>query len=111
MPPCNRSPPGERARRGNLTPQRASVGAQFIAPLPTGMRKSRDSSRPLGLRYPLRMDYIWELRQVVGHRTLIAAGARAIIRNEAGDVLMQLRGDLKLWGLPAGGIELGESVW
>jgi 8-oxo-dGTP pyrophosphatase MutT (NUDIX family) len=56
------------------------------------------------------MDYIRELRAFVGHRPLIGAGVRAIIRDAAGDVLLQLRGDFKLWGLPAGGIELGESV-
>jgi 8-oxo-dGTP pyrophosphatase MutT (NUDIX family) len=55
--------------------------------------------------------YIEELRQFVGHRTLIAAGVRAVIRNQAGDVLLQLRGDYKLWGLPAGAVELGESAW
>ena len=57
------------------------------------------------------MGYIEELRRFVGHRLLIGAGARAVIRNEAGDVLLQLRGDLRLWGLPAGGMELGESIW
>jgi 8-oxo-dGTP pyrophosphatase MutT (NUDIX family) len=57
------------------------------------------------------MDYIRELRAAVGQRPLLGPGARAVIRNEHGDVLMQLRGDFKLWGLPAGGIELGESVW
>ena len=57
------------------------------------------------------MGYIEELRKLVGHRTLRGAGVRAVIRNDTGDVLLQLRGDFKLWGLPAGGIELDESVW
>jgi 8-oxo-dGTP pyrophosphatase MutT (NUDIX family) len=37
-------------------------------------------------------------------------GVRAVIRDETGAVLLQLRGDFKIWGLPAGGMELGESV-
>jgi 8-oxo-dGTP pyrophosphatase MutT (NUDIX family) len=57
------------------------------------------------------MGYIDELRKLVGTRTLRGAGVRAVIRNEAGEILLQLRGDFKLWGLPAGGIELDESVW
>src|SRR5688572_15234715 len=57
------------------------------------------------------MGYIQDLREAVGHRTLRGAGVRAVIRNADGDVLLQLRGDFKLWGLPAGGIELDESVW
>jgi 8-oxo-dGTP pyrophosphatase MutT (NUDIX family) len=57
------------------------------------------------------MGYIQELRELVGHRKLIAGGARAVIRNESGAVLLQLRGDFHTWGLPAGGMELGESIW
>lgn len=57
------------------------------------------------------MGYIQELRELVGHRKLIAAGARAVIRDESGAVLLQRRGDFGIWGLPAGGVELGESVW
>jgi ADP-ribose pyrophosphatase YjhB (NUDIX family) len=56
------------------------------------------------------MGYVEELRKLIGTRTLINPGVRAIIRNDAGDVLLQLRGDFKIWGLPAGGMELGESV-
>jgi 8-oxo-dGTP pyrophosphatase MutT (NUDIX family) len=57
------------------------------------------------------MDYIRELRAFVGHRPLIAAGARAVIRDASGAVLMQRRGDFKVWGLPAGAMEIGESVF
>jgi 8-oxo-dGTP pyrophosphatase MutT (NUDIX family) len=57
------------------------------------------------------MSYLQELRQVVGHRRLIVAGARAIIRDESGAVLLQLRSDFRVWGLPAGSMELGESLW
>ena len=56
------------------------------------------------------MGYVEELRALIGTRTLINPGVRAVIRDEAGAVLLQLRGDFKIWGLPAGGMELGESV-
>ena len=56
------------------------------------------------------MGYVEELRKLIGTRTLINPGVRAIIRDDAGAVLLQLRGDFKIWGLPAGGMELGESV-
>ena len=39
------------------------------------------------------------------------AGAARRHSRRAGDVLLQLRGDFKIWGLPAGGMELDESVW
>jgi 8-oxo-dGTP pyrophosphatase MutT (NUDIX family) len=57
------------------------------------------------------MSYIQELREHVGHRRLIAAGARAVIRDASGAILMQRRSDFRIWGLPAGGMELGESIW
>ena len=56
------------------------------------------------------MSYVGDLRKLIGNRLLIAPGVRAIIRDEAGAVLLQLRGDFRVWGLPAGGMELDESV-
>jgi 8-oxo-dGTP pyrophosphatase MutT (NUDIX family) len=56
------------------------------------------------------MGYVEELRQLIGNRLILVPGIRAIIRDEAGAVLLQLRGDFKIWGLPAGAMELGESV-
>src|SRR5207247_2125734 len=69
-------------------------------------------------RYPCRcelrgsegMGYVEELRRIVGHRKLIMAGVRAVIRDDQGSVLLQMRGDFKLWGFPAGSVELDESV-
>ena len=57
------------------------------------------------------MSYVEGLRQLIGHKKIINAGVRAIIRDEAGAVLLQKRGDFGTWGLPAGGMELDESVW
>lgn len=56
------------------------------------------------------MGYVSELRRLIGNRPILMPGIRAIIRNKEGAVLLQLRGDFKIWGLPAGGVEIGESV-
>ena len=56
------------------------------------------------------MGYVEEMRKLIGTRTLIMPGVRAVIRDDAGAVLLQLRGDFNIWGLPAGGMELDESV-
>lgn len=56
------------------------------------------------------MSYIEGLRRFIGHEKVITPGVRAVIRDSAGRVLMQRRGDFGTWGLPAGGMELGESV-
>jgi len=53
--------------------------------------------------------YMTELRSLVGTAPLIVAGAAAIIRDNNGRVLLGLRGDNHLWGMPAGQMELGES--
>jgi ADP-ribose pyrophosphatase YjhB (NUDIX family) len=55
------------------------------------------------------MNYIESLRQKVGHDKVFLPGARAIILNEQGEILLQLRTDMNLWGLPAGCVELEES--
>ncbi|MFC4617588.1 NUDIX hydrolase [Camelliibacillus cellulosilyticus] len=55
------------------------------------------------------MDYVSELRQLVGHRPLILPGSVVIILNHKGEVLLQQRTDGS-WGLPGGLMELGESL-
>ncbi len=57
------------------------------------------------------MNYIQTLREYIGHKPLLIPGVRALIRNDAGEVLLQLRSDFNVWGLPAGAMELGESAW
>ncbi|MGE3908406.1 MAG: NUDIX hydrolase [Chloroflexota bacterium] len=56
------------------------------------------------------MGYVEELRKHIGTQPIIRPGVRAVIRDDQGAVLLQLRGDFRIWGLPAGGMELGESV-
>ncbi|MCM3444149.1 NUDIX hydrolase (plasmid) [Metabacillus halosaccharovorans] len=55
------------------------------------------------------MDYVRELRKLVGHRPLILPGAVVIIVNENQELLLQHRTDGR-WGLPGGLMELGESL-
>lgn len=51
-----------------------------------------------------------DLRKVVGHRPLLQCGASVIAINDAGDILLQRRGDDKTWGYCGGSVELGERV-
>jgi ADP-ribose pyrophosphatase YjhB (NUDIX family) len=54
--------------------------------------------------------YLGQLRRTAGHRKLIAVGARAIIRDDRGRILFVRRKDKGTWGMPAGSIELDESI-
>ena len=54
--------------------------------------------------------YLEGLRSRVGSRCLLVPGVRAILVNEEGDVLLQLRTDLGCWGLPSGSVELDETA-
>jgi 8-oxo-dGTP pyrophosphatase MutT (NUDIX family) len=54
-------------------------------------------------------DYVKELRALIGHRLLLLPGVAAIIRDEAGRVLLQRRAQDGCWSLPAGAIDPGES--
>jgi 8-oxo-dGTP pyrophosphatase MutT (NUDIX family) len=55
------------------------------------------------------MDYVKDLRKVVGKRPLILTGAVVLIINEFNELLLQHRTDGG-WGLPGGLMELGESL-
>jgi 8-oxo-dGTP pyrophosphatase MutT (NUDIX family) len=50
-----------------------------------------------------------ELRSLVGTECLIVMGAGALIFDDQQCVLLGLRGDNRLWGIPAGQMELGET--
>lgn len=54
------------------------------------------------------MDYIRELRSLIGHRPLIVVVAGVLIFDEIGRVLLQHRYDGH-WGIPGGAMELGET--
>lgn len=56
------------------------------------------------------MNYVRELRSLVGHRPLIIAGAAVLIFNEQNCLLLQHRQDNQEWGLIGGSMEIGESL-
>lgn len=55
------------------------------------------------------MEYVKELRAIVGHRPLILPVSVVLIVNENNELLLQHRYDGG-WGLPGGLMELGESL-
>lgn len=55
--------------------------------------------------------YLGQLRKLVGKRKLLTPAARAVIQDEEGRILfVERRGDGK-WGMPAGAMELDESIF
>ncbi|WP_396956443.1 NUDIX domain-containing protein [Nitrosomonas sp.] len=54
--------------------------------------------------------YLGKLRAVVGARLLLMPGARVIIENAKGEILLQRRSDFDVWGLPGGNAEEGEDL-
>jgi mutator protein MutT len=55
--------------------------------------------------------YVGRLRKAFGSRRLITPAARAVIFNQQGQVLLVRRSDNSEWVMPAGSIELGESIY
>jgi hypothetical protein len=54
--------------------------------------------------------YLGQLRALAGDRTLMFVGARCVVRDADDRVLLIQRSDNGLWALPAGAMELGESI-
>ena len=59
---------------------------------------------------PWAESYLGQLRTLAGDRTLMFVGSRAVVRDAAGQVLLIERSDNGFWALPAGAMELGESI-
>ncbi|GAB3964757.1 NUDIX domain-containing protein [Plantactinospora veratri] len=59
---------------------------------------------------PWAESYLGQLRALAGDRTLMFVGARGVVRDTAGQVLLIERSDNGYWALPAGAMELGESI-
>ncbi len=57
-----------------------------------------------------RLDYMRDLRQLVGSRPLIMCGASVMIFDPDNRVLMLHRSDNDTWCFPGGAMELGEST-
>jgi ADP-ribose pyrophosphatase YjhB (NUDIX family) len=56
------------------------------------------------------MDYLPELRKMVGHAPLLMVGAATLIVDEQNRLLLMKRSDSNCWGPPGGAVELGEVV-
>jgi 8-oxo-dGTP pyrophosphatase MutT (NUDIX family) len=56
------------------------------------------------------MNYIRDMRQYVGHKTIIMPCACVLIINQKGEVLVQHRADDHNWGYIGGAIEVDEAV-
>lgn len=57
------------------------------------------------------MNYVEELRKLVGHRRLILCGSSVVVENELGELLLQQRiHPAGRWAFPGGLMELGEST-
>jgi len=54
--------------------------------------------------------YVQSMRARIGTETLVLVGTAAVICNEQGEILMQLRRDTGTWGLPGGFLEPGEEA-
>ncbi|MFY1635709.1 NUDIX domain-containing protein [Solwaraspora sp. WMMB335] len=54
--------------------------------------------------------YLGQLRALAGDRVLLFVGARCVVRDATDRVLLIKRSDNGLWALPAGAMELGESI-
>lgn len=55
-------------------------------------------------------NYILDLRKKVGKIPLLMCASGVIIVNELREVLLILRADNGLWGIPGGSLELGEKM-
>lgn len=54
--------------------------------------------------------YHGQLRALAGDRTLLHTGTRVVVRDGSGRLLLIRRRDDGRWALPAGAMELGESI-
>jgi 8-oxo-dGTP pyrophosphatase MutT (NUDIX family) len=56
------------------------------------------------------MDYIMQLRQLIGHRPILMVGAAILVLDEENRLLLMKRTDSGCWGPPGGATEPGERV-
>jgi len=59
---------------------------------------------------PWAESYLGRLRALAGDQVLIFVGARALLRDAYGRILLIRRSDNGHWAMPAGAMELGESI-
>jgi len=93
----------------NHPPATAPWYAAMISDLASGDRFARFDHASPGKRLS-REPFFNQVRRRIGQAAFIMPGAGAIIRDEAGQILLQQRGDTGEWGLPAGAMEIGERL-
>lgn len=54
--------------------------------------------------------YLGKLRKIVGSRLILIPGARIVVHDRPGRVLLELRRDFGRWGLPGGNGEIGDDI-
>ena len=54
--------------------------------------------------------YLGQLRAIAGDQVLVLVGARCVVRDDAGRLLLIQRTDNGHWAFPAGALELGDSI-
>lgn len=54
--------------------------------------------------------YLGQLRKIVGNRIILIPGARVVVHDRRGRVLLELRKDFRKWGLPGGHGEIGDDI-
>jgi 8-oxo-dGTP pyrophosphatase MutT (NUDIX family) len=59
---------------------------------------------------PWSESYFGQLRALAGDRTLILTASRVLLHDAAGRLLLIRRADNGQWSVPAGAMELGESI-
>lgn len=54
--------------------------------------------------------WLGQLRQVIGSQIVLMPGTRIVIENADGKILLDHRADFRIWALPGGAAEVGESM-
>jgi 8-oxo-dGTP pyrophosphatase MutT (NUDIX family) len=54
--------------------------------------------------------YLGKLRKIVGSQLVLMPGARIVMTDRAGRILLELRRDFRAWGLLGGHQEVGDSI-
>ena len=56
------------------------------------------------------MDYIKYIRNIVGHKEIMAIGVAILVLNEKDEVLLETRSDNDKYSFPGGALNMGEKV-
>lgn len=59
---------------------------------------------------PYEDSYLGQMRKLIGKQKMISIGARAIVQDSDGRILLVRRSDNGDWVMPAGSMELDESI-